>query len=80
MEFLVLLKNIGKESRNDRHASAQYTQELKLEAVRQLRAGQSIAVIAKVLDIPRASLDNWARQSAKGELDGAGSGSPAKIT
>ena len=33
---------------------AQYTQEFKLEAVRQVRAGQAIAVVAKVLGIPKA--------------------------
>ena len=52
---------------------AQYTREFKLEAVRQVRAGQAIAVVAKVLGIPKASLGNWVRLSAKGELDGAGS-------
>lgn len=35
---------------------AKYTQEYKLEAVRQVRAGQSIAVTAKVLGIPKGSL------------------------
>lgn len=45
---------------------AQYTQEFKLEVVRQVRAGQAIAVVAKVLGIPKASLCNWVRQAAKG--------------
>ena len=49
---------------------AQYTQEFKMEAVRQVRAGQAIAVVAKVLGIPKASLGNWVRQSAKGDLRG----------
>ena len=30
--------------------------------------------VAKVLGIPKASLGNWVRLSAKGELDGAGGG------
>ena len=30
--------------------------------------------MAKVLGIPKASLGNWVRVSAKGELDGAGGG------
>lgn len=47
---------------------AQYTQEFKLEAVRQVRSGQAIGVVAKVLGIPKASLGNWVRQSGKGEL------------
>ena len=52
---------------------AQYTQEFKLEAVRQVKAGQAIAVLAKVLGIPKASLSNWVRLAAKGKLtvDGA---------
>lgn len=49
---------------------AQYTQEFKLEAVRQVRAGQAQSVVAKVLGIPKASLGNWVRLAAKGELDG----------
>src|SRR5574337_600358 len=45
----------------DKQVRAQYTQEFKLEAVRQVRAGQAIAVVAKVLGIPKASLGNWVR-------------------
>ena len=62
---------------SDRQVRAQYTQEFKLEAVRQVRAGQAISVVAKVLGIPKASLGNWVRQSVRGELDGAGSGDKA---
>ena len=58
---------------SEKQVRAQYTREFKLEAVRQVRAGQAIAVVAKVLGIPKASLGNWVRLSAKGELDGAGS-------
>ena len=43
---------------------AQYTQEFKMEAVRQVRAGQAIAVVAKVLGIPKASLGNWVRNTS----------------
>ena len=50
---------------------AQYTQEFKLEAVRRVGAGQAISVVAKVLGIPKASLGNWVRLSARAELDGA---------
>ena len=53
---------------------AQYTRELKLEAVRQVRSGQAIAMVAKVLGIPKVSLGNWVRLSAKTELAGVGSG------
>jgi transposase-like protein len=40
---------------------AQYTQEFKLEAVRQVKAGQAIAVTPRCLGIPKASLSNWVR-------------------
>ena len=56
---------------SDKQVRAQYTREFKQEAVRQVRSGQPIAVVAKVLGIPKASLGNWVRLSAKGELDGS---------
>ena len=59
---------------SDKQVRAQYTREFKQEAVRQVLAGQATAVVAKVLGIPKASLGNWVRLSAKGELDGAGGG------
>ena len=60
---------------------AQYTQEFKLEAVRQVKAGQAIAVVAKVLGIPKASLSNWVRLAAKGKLDGGDvTGKAVKVT
>lgn len=38
-------------------------------------------MVAKVLGIPKASLGNWVRLSAKGELQGAGEGEKAaKVT
>lgn len=49
-----------------------YTQEFKLEAVRLVKGGQPVAVTAKVLGIPKASLGNWVRQSEAGMLAGAG--------
>ena len=55
----------------DKLVRGKYTQEYKLEAVRQVNAGQSVATVAKVLGIPKASLSNWVRQGAKGELSGA---------
>ena len=56
----------------DKQVRGKYTQEYKLEAVRQVNSGQSIAVTAKVLGIPKASLSNWVRLSTKGMLSGAG--------
>jgi transposase len=64
---------------SDKQVRGKYTQEYKLEAVRQVKAGQSIAVTAKVLGIPKASLSNWVRLSAKGALNGAGD-KPATVT
>ena len=62
---------------SDKQVRAQYTREFKLEAVRQVRAGQAIAVVvAKVLGIPKASLGNWVRLSS-GELDDVGSADKA---
>ena len=44
---------------------AKYTLEFKMEAVRLVKGGQAVSV-AKVLGIPKASLDNWVKLSAKG--------------
>jgi DNA-binding transcriptional regulator YdaS (Cro superfamily) len=46
---------------SDKQVRAQYTREFKQEAVRQVRSGQAIAVVAKVLGIPKSSLGNWVR-------------------
>ena len=51
---------------------AKYTLEFKLEAVRLVKGGQAASVTAKILGIPKASLENWVRLGAKGELKGAG--------
>jgi len=56
-----------------RQVRAQYTREFNHAAVRHVRSGHAIVVVAKVLGIPKASLGNyWVRVSAKGELVGAG--------
>jgi len=57
---------------SDKQMRGKYTQEFKLEAVRQVKTGQSVSVVAKVLGIPKASLSNWVRQTARGALSGAG--------
>ena len=49
-----------------------YTQEFKLEAVRLVKGGQSAAVTAKILGIPKANVSNWVRLSESGQLNGAG--------
>jgi transposase len=65
---------------SDKQVRGKYTQEYKLEAVRQVKAGQSIAVTAKVLGIPKASLSNWVRLSTKGVLSGAGDKPATTVT
>jgi hypothetical protein len=72
---LSLVENTDKESRNeDKQVRAQYTQEFKLEAVRQVQSGQAIAVVAKVLGIPKASLGNWVGSQPRGIGRFAGGG------
>ena len=51
---------------------AAYALEYKLEAVRLVQGGQACALTAKVLGIPKQTLENWVRQAAKGRLAGAG--------
>jgi len=43
----------------DKQVRGKYTLEYKLEAVRQVKAGQSGAVVAKVLGIPSSNVSNW---------------------
>ena len=45
---------------------ARYTLEFKMEAVRLVRGGQVAAVTAKVLGIPKQTLENWVRLDGKG--------------
>lgn len=52
--------------------TAAYMLEYKLEAIRLVQGGQARAVTAKVLGIPKQTLDTWVRQAGKGELTGAG--------
>jgi transposase-like protein len=64
---------------SDKQVRGKYTPEYKLEAVRQVKAGRSMAVTAKVLGLPKANLSNWMRLSAKGVLSGARD-KPAAVT
>ena len=57
--------------RKDGKPRGQYTTEFKLEAVRLVKGGQSASVTAKVLGMPKQTLDNWVRRSEKGVLVGA---------
>jgi transposase len=51
---------------------ARYTIEFKLEAVRLVKAGQSAADTAKVLDGTEQTLYNWVKLERQGQLGGAG--------
>ena len=50
-----------------------YTLEFKLEAVRLVRCGQSIAATARILGLADQTLHNWIRAEQQGRLGGAGS-------
>lgn len=52
---------------------ARYTLEFKLEAVRLVGAGQSIAATAAILGLPDQTLHNWLKAHREGRLGGAGS-------
>jgi|SRR5664279_6480707 transposase-like protein len=51
---------------------ARYTLEFKMEAVRLVKGGQAAAVTAKILGVPKQTLENWVRLHNKGQLKGAG--------
>lgn len=51
---------------------ARYTLEYKPDAVRLVRAGQVAAVTAKILGIPKQTLETWVRLAHKGQPKGAG--------
>lgn len=63
----------------DKQVRGKYTLEYKLEAVRQVKAGQSGAVVAKVLGIPASSVANWVRLDAKGQLGSAAASQKAPV-
>ena len=58
--------------RKDGQVRGKYTVEFKLGAVRLVKGGQSATVTAKVLGMPKQTLDNWVRLGEKGQLKGAG--------
>jgi transposase len=58
--------------RKDGQPRGKYTMEFKLEAVRLVRGGQAAAVTAKVLGMPKQTLENWLKLDGKGQLKGAG--------
>ncbi len=52
---------------------ARYTLEFKLEALRQIAAGQSVAVVSAVLGVGPSTLHNWQAAQRAGKLGGPGS-------
>lgn len=52
---------------------AKYTLEFKLEALRQITAGESVAVVAAVLGVATNTLHNWLKAQREGKLGGPGS-------
>jgi len=53
-------------------ARARYTLEYKLEAVRMVKGGQSLAAVSKILSIADQTLHNWVKAAREGRLGGAG--------
>ncbi len=53
---------------NERQTRAKYSLEFKQEAVRQVKAGRAASVVAATLGMPKASLTNWVKADAKGQL------------
>ena len=51
---------------------ARYTLEDKMEAVRLIKGGRAASVTAKIMGIPKDSLDNWVKLRAKGQRKSAG--------
>ena len=52
---------------------ARYTLEYKLEALRLIGAGQSIAAVAATLGLADQTLHNWVKAQREGRLGGPGS-------
>ena len=49
---------------------AQYTLEFKIEAVRLVRSGQSVAAVSATLGVSDQTLHNWVRADSRGLLKG----------
>ena len=61
-----MIKNQSEEiEMNESKPRARYTLEFKLEALRLVKGGQVAAVTAKILRIPKQTLENWVRLANK---------------
>jgi transposase len=58
---------------------AQYTLEFKLEAVRLVKSGQSMAVVSATLGIRAQTLHNWVKAEREGKLTGMKPVSPEQM-
>lgn len=56
-----------------RKPRAKYTLEFKLEALRQIGVGQSVAVVSATLGVGPTTLHNWLKAQREGKLGGPGS-------
>ncbi len=50
---------------------ARYTLEFKLEAVRLVKGGQSLAAVPRILGIAGQTLHNWVKADCEGRLQGS---------
>ena len=64
---------------NEERSRGKYTLEFKQEAVRQVKSGRAASVVAKTLGMPKASLTNWVRADAKGQLGMSAEGKPVAM-
>lgn len=64
---------------NEVKSRGKYTLEFKQEAVRQVKGGRAASVVAKTLRMPKASLTNWVRADAKGQLGMSAEGKPVAM-
>jgi transposase len=64
---------------NEERRRGKYTLEFKKEAVRQVKAGRAASQVAKTLGMPKASLTNWVRAHAKGQLGMTTDGKPSVL-
>lgn len=53
---------------NEKQTRAKYTLEFKQEAVRPVKSGRAASAVAATLGMPKASLTNWVRADARGQV------------
>jgi transposase len=62
----------GEETITVKTKRAQYTLELKLEAFRLMKNGQSLTAVSATLGVVQQTLHNWLKATREGKLVGAG--------